>query len=192
VLLLIDNYDSFTFNLVHALETLGETVRVARHDAIDVDAIERMAPAALLVSPGPGGPDEAGVSVAAIRTSLGRRPILGVCLGHQALGAALGARVVRARRLVHGKAERIEHDGRPPFDGLPSPVAVARYHSLALDESSLPAELEVAARAADGEVMAIRHRRHAAVGVQFHPESFLTPLGGDLLAGFLRLAGARR
>lgn len=192
MLLLVDNYDSFTFNLLHALESLGESVRVVRNDAIDLAGIEALAPEMLILSPGPGRPEQAGITPDAIRASLDKRPILGVCLGHQALGWVLGARVISARRLVHGKAEPIAHDDHGPFAGLPQPMRVARYHSLALDGASLPPELEVIARASDGEIMAIAHKTRPAAGVQFHPESFLTPDGPALLAGFLRWARSFR
>jgi anthranilate synthase/aminodeoxychorismate synthase-like glutamine amidotransferase len=192
LLLLVDNYDSFTFNLRHAFEALGEEVEVARNDALDAAAIEAKNPEILVISPGPGSPREAGVSVEAISASLGRRPILGVCLGHQSLAVALGGSVRRARELVHGKARGVRHGGRGLFVGIPDPALVARYHSLAVDEATLPPALEVTARAADGEIMAIAHRELPAAGVQFHPESFLTPEGPRLLANFLRLARARR
>jgi anthranilate synthase/aminodeoxychorismate synthase-like glutamine amidotransferase len=192
LILLIDNYDSFTFNLLHALQQLGEGVRVARNDALPVEDIETINPEILVLSPGPGTPDRAGISVPAIRASLGRRPILGVCLGHQALGVALGGRVTRARQLVHGKTRPIHHDGSGLFFNLPSPLTVARYHSLVLDETTLPPDLEVAARSADGDIMAIRHRNACAHGVQFHPESFLTVDGPSILRNFLNLARRSR
>jgi anthranilate synthase/aminodeoxychorismate synthase-like glutamine amidotransferase len=188
LLLLVDNYDSFTFNLRHALEALGEEVEVARNDALDPAAIDAKNPEILVISPGPGSPAEAGVSVAAIAGSLGRRPILGVCLGHQALAAALGGRVRRARELVHGKARAIRHDGRGLFVGIPDPALVARYHSLVVDEEALPRDLAVTARSEDGEIMALAHRRLPVAGVQFHPESFLTAEGPRLLTNFLRAA----
>ncbi len=192
MLLLIDNYDSFTFNLLHALQELGEEVDVVRNDALGAGGVEERAPEMLLVSPGPGDPSGAGASVDAIRSSIARRPVLGVCLGHQALGVALGARIAPAKRLVHGKAEAVRHDGAGMFAGLESPMRVARYHSLVLEERSLPAELRVSARAEDGDVMAVQHARLPVAGVQFHPESFLTPKGSEILAGFLRWARTPR
>ncbi|MBI3819997.1 MAG: aminodeoxychorismate/anthranilate synthase component II [Planctomycetes bacterium] len=188
MLLLIDNYDSFTFNLLHAVAAFESDVRVVRNDRISVDDIERMAPEILVISPGPGSPASAGVSVDAIRASLGRRPVLGVCLGHQSLGVALGARVRRAHELVHGKARALAHNGAGIFTNLPSPIDVARYHSLVLDPPSLPPELETLAWSQDGEIMALSHRKHCAFGVQFHPESFLTKNGRELLANFFELA----
>ena len=190
MLLMIDNYDSFTFNLVQYFGELGEEVRVARNDEIDVAAIEALRPRALVLSPGPCTPAEAGVCLAAIEAFQGRLPIFGVCLGHQAIGAALGARVVRARRLMHGKADAIEHDGRGVYAGLPGRFDVVRYHSLVVERESLPGELEVSATSSDGEIMGLRHRRLAATktpleGVQFHPESILTEHGRALLANFL-------
>jgi anthranilate synthase/aminodeoxychorismate synthase-like glutamine amidotransferase len=190
VILLLDNYDSFTFNLRHALEALGEEVRVERNDEISLDEIERADPAVLVVSPGPGGPEAAGISLDAIARSSGRRPILGVCLGHQAIAVAFGARVRRARVPVHGKSSPIHHGGGGIFEGLPRPFEAARYHSLAVDESSLPADLTVLARSDDGEIMALAHRRLPIAGVQFHPESYLTPDGPALLRNVLRRARA--
>jgi anthranilate synthase component 2 len=190
MLLVIDNYDSFTFNLVQYFGELGEDVRVFRNDEIDVAGIGAERPDALVLSPGPCTPAEAGVCVDAVRAFAGRLPILGVCLGHQAIGAALGAKVVRAGRLMHGKADTIEHDGRGVYASLPERFSVIRYHSLALDEKSLPGELEVSARASDGEIMGVRQRELAATatpleGVQFHPESILTEHGHAMLGNFL-------
>jgi anthranilate synthase component II len=193
MLLVIDNYDSFTFNLVQFFGELGEDVRVFRNDEIDVDGIGAQRPDALVFSPGPCTPAEAGVCVDAIRAFAGRLPILGVCLGHQAIGAALGGRVVRAGRLMHGKADVVSHDGRGVYASLPQAFSVIRYHSLALARDSLPAELEVTSTASDGEIMGVRHRALAATatpleGVQFHPESILTEHGHAMLKNFLDAA----
>jgi len=190
MLLMIDNYDSFTFNLVQYFGELGEDVRVVRNDEIDVAGIAALAPDRLVLSPGPCTPAEAGVCIDAIAALAGRLPILGVCLGHQAIGAALGGRVVRAARLMHGKADALDHDGRGVFAGLPQGFRVVRYHSLAIERSSLPAALEVTATASDGEIMGVRHRELAATeapleGVQFHPESILTEHGHAMLKNFL-------
>ena len=190
MLLMIDNFDSFTFNLVQYFGELGEDVRVVRNDEIDVAGIAALAPDRLVLSPGPCTPAEAGVCVDAIGAFAGRLPILGVCLGHQAIGAALGGRVVRAGRLMHGKADALDHDGRGVFAGLPPRFSVVRYHSLAIDRASLPAALEVTATASDGEIMGVRHRALAATktpleGVQFHPESILTEHGHAMLKNFL-------
>ncbi|MDG1480050.1 MAG: aminodeoxychorismate/anthranilate synthase component II [Myxococcota bacterium] len=184
-LLVIDNYDSFTFNLVQAYRSLGVSVAVARNDTITVaQALERR-PTHLLISPGPGRPEEGGVSMPLLRAALGRLPILGVCLGHQALAVVLGGRVVPAATLMHGKSSRIEHDGVGLFAGVSRPMRVGRYHSLAVEEASLPACLEVTARSKDGEIMAMRHRALPATGVQFHPESILTPEGITLMRNFI-------
>ena len=185
MLLMIDNYDSFTYNLVQAFMVLGAEVIVHRNDAIDVDAARRMAPTHLCISPGPGTPRDAGVSMDMIRAFAGRIPVLGVCLGHQSIVEAFGGEVVRAGRLMHGKTSEIEHDGRGVFAGLPQPCVVGRYHSLIAAPASLPAVLEVTARTAQGEIMGVRHKTWPMEGVQFHPESFLTMEGIRLLANFV-------
>ena len=185
MLLMIDNYDSFTYNLVQYLGELGEDVRVVRNDEVGVEEIERLAPARIVISPGPCTPNEAGVSLPAIARFAGRIPILGVCLGHQAIGQAFGGRVVHAKTLMHGKVSPIHHSGNGVFRGLPSPFSATRYHSLAIDRGTCPAELEITAWTADGEIMGVRHRTLAVEGVQFHPESILTEHGHDLLRNFL-------
>jgi anthranilate synthase component 2 len=194
MLLMIDNYDSFTYNLVQYFGELGEDVRVFRNDEIDVEGIGALKPDRIVLSPGPCSPTEAGVCVPTIEALAGRVPILGVCLGHQAIGAALGGRVVRARTLMHGKTSVLAHDGRGVYRGLPERYTVIRYHSLAIERASLPAALEVSATTDDGEIMGVRHRDLAATkapleGVQFHPESILTEHGHALLKNFLE-AGA--
>jgi anthranilate synthase/aminodeoxychorismate synthase-like glutamine amidotransferase len=186
VILLVDNYDSFTYNLAHLFGELGAEVTVRRNDAIDPDEAEQMAPSHLVISPGPGRPEDAGVSVELVRRLGGRVPTLGVCLGHQAIVAAFGGEVGQARRLVHGKASPIEHDGRGLFRGLPESFEAGRYHSLAA--TGVPDSLEVSASCAEGEVMAVRHRELPIDGVQFHPESVLTPLGPELARNFLEAA----
>ena len=188
--LLIDNHDSFTYNLAHALGVLGADVEVRLSDMLSLDTVETLEPDALVISPGPRTPREAGISVALVERFAGRIPILGVCLGHQAIGAAFGATVVRAPRLVHGKTSPIRHDGRGVFRGIPDGFAAMRYHSLVLDAASLPPVLERSAWTDAGEVMGIRHRRHLVEGVQFHPESILTPEGSRLLENFLSLVPA--
>jgi len=185
MLLMIDNYDSFTYNLVQYFGELGEQVVTVRNDELTLEDIERMAPARIVVSPGPCTPNEAGISVPLLKHFAGRLPILGVCLGHQAIGAAFGGTVVRAREVMHGKTSPIEHTGAGVFRGLPSPYTVIRYHSLAIERASLPACLEITAWTADGEIMGVRHREHAIEGVQFHPESILTEHGHALLKNFL-------
>ena len=185
MLLMIDNYDSFTYNLVQYLGELGEEVHTVRNDELTLADIERMAPARIVVSPGPCTPNEAGISVPLLKHFAGRLPILGVCLGHQAIGAAFGGKVVRAREVMHGKTSPIEHTGKGVFRGLPNPYTVIRYHSLAIERASLPDCLEVTAWTADGEIMGVRHREHAIEGVQFHPESILTEHGHALLKNFL-------
>jgi len=187
-LLVIDNYDSFTFNLVQYLGELGAECEVVRNDAISVDQVGARGAQGVVISPGPCSPREAGISVATIQRWAGKLPILGVCLGHQSIGAAYGGKVIAARRLMHGKTSMIHHDGRGLFAGLPEPFEATRYHSLAVERESLPAVLEACAFTEDGEIMGLRHRQHLVVGVQFHPESILTRQGKPLLANFLRLA----
>jgi len=185
-ILMIDNYDSFTYNLVQYLGELGADVIVKRNDAIDIAAIRAIKPAAIVVSPGPCTPKEAGVSVAIFQNLAGELPILGVCLGHQCMGEAFGGRVVRAERLMHGKTSPIIHDGRGIFESLSNPFKAMRYHSLLVDANSIPDCLELSARTAEGEVMGLRHRKYFIEGVQFHPESIGTPEGKHLLDNFLR------
>ena len=190
MLLVIDNYDSFTYNLVQYLGELGADVVVRRNDAVTVEQVGELAPEGIVLSPGPCAPAQAGVTVDVIRAWGASTPILGVCLGHQAIGEAYGGRVVRASRAVHGKTSRIRHDGSDLFAGLPSPLQVGRYHSLTVERSSLPDELRVVATAEhdESEIHALRHRTHPVWGVQFHPESVLTPDGKQLLRNFLDLA----
>ena len=188
MLLMIDNYDSFTYNLVQYLMVMGEEIDVVRNDDIAIDDIRSRAPEAIILSPGPCTPKEAGVCVPLVQRFSGHIPILGICLGHQCIGAALGAEIVHAQRIMHGKVSRIEHDGKGVFAGLRSPLSAIRYHSLAVARQGLPDCLEVVATAEDGEIMGLRHREHTTVGVQFHPESILTPTGKRLLANFLRQA----
>jgi len=183
MLLMIDNYDSFTYNLVHLFEELGAEVRVFRNDAITVEEAEALAPAQLVISPGPGRPADAGISVELIRRLGPRVPTLGVCLGHQAIVEAFGGEIGQARALLHGKSSPVDHDGKGVFRGLPAPLEAGRYHSLAALQ--IPDDLEVTARTPDGEVMGVRHRSLPIEGVQFHPESVLTPLGPDLGRNFL-------
>jgi anthranilate synthase component 2 len=188
--LMIDNYDSFTYNLVQYLAELGAEVMVRRNDAITLDEVAALAPDGVVVSPGPCTPREAGVSVPLIQRFAGQIPILGVCLGHQAIGAAFGGHIVRAPRIMHGKTSPIRHDGTGVFSGLPDPFAATRYHSLVIDPTTLPATLERTAWTDEGEIMGVRHRTAFVEGVQFHPESILTIEGKRLLANFLgRLPG---
>ncbi len=186
MLLMIDNYDSFTYNLVQYLGELGEDVRVYRNDQIPVAEIARLAPARIVISPGPCTPNEAGVSVEVIERFGDRIPILGVCLGHQSIGQAYGGRIVRAKQLMHGKTSMIHHDGRGVFRGLPSPFEATRYHSLVIERDSLPDCLEISAWTEDGEIMGVRHKRKNVEGVQFHPESILTEHGHALLTNFVK------
>jgi anthranilate synthase component 2 len=185
MLLMIDNYDSFTYNLVQYFGELGETVKVVRNDELTVDDVERLKPARIVLSPGPCTPNEAGISLGVIERFKGRVPLLGVCLGHQAIGQAFGGRVVHAKTLMHGKVSRIHHAGRGVFRGLPTPYDATRYHSLAIERDTCPRELEVTAWTDDGEIMGVRHRSLPVEGVQFHPESILTQHGHDLLRNFL-------
>jgi anthranilate synthase component 2 len=185
MLLMIDNYDSFTYNLVQYFGELGARVKVVRNDEIPVEEIGRLAPAQLVISPGPCSPAEAGISVAAIQAYAGKLPILGVCLGHQCIGAAFGGRIVHAKQLMHGKTSPVYHASQGVFRGLPNPLTCTRYHSLAIARESLPETLEVTAWTADGEIMGVRHKTLAVEGVQFHPESILTEQGHELLKNFL-------
>lgn len=187
MLLMIDNYDSFTYNLVQYFGELGEDVQVYRNDKITIEEIETLRPQRLVISPGPCTPREAGISVETIRRFAGRLPILGVCLGHQSLAVAFGGEVVRAERLMHGKTSLIRHDGRTIFHDLPNPLEATRYHSLLVNRSTLPPCLEISAETAEGEIMGLRHRTLSVEGVQFHPESILTAAGKDLLRNFLKL-----
>lgn len=187
MLLMIDNYDSFTYNLVQYLGELGEDLKVYRNDKIDIAGIEGLRPDGIIISPGPCTPKEAGISVETIRHFAGKVPILGVCLGHQAIGEAFGGDVVRADRLMHGKTSMIYHDGKTIFADIPNPFEATRYHSLIVKRSTLPSVLEVAAETKEGEIMALRHRDYFVEGVQFHPESILTVVGKDILRNFLRL-----
>jgi len=185
MILVIDNYDSFTYNLVQYFGMLGAEVAVYRNDAISLDAIDALSPAAIVISPGPCSPEKAGISVDVIRRFHDRVPILGVCLGHQAIGHAFGARVVRARRVMHGKTSPIRNDGRTIFRGLPSPFEAGRYHSLLVERESLPECLTVSADTEEGEIMGLRHRDYPVEGIQFHPESILTPKGKRIIRNFL-------
>ena len=185
MILVIDNYDSFTYNLVQYLGELGAELRVVRNDAVDADGVAALAPDGIVISPGPGTPDDAGVSLSLIRRLGERTPILGVCLGHQAIGQAFGGTVARAKAQMHGKTSEIRHDGRGVFAGLSNPLTATRYHSLVILPHTVPADLEVTAWAEDGEIMGVRHRRWPVEGVQFHPESILTVEGKRLLGNFL-------
>ncbi|HET7756428.1 MAG TPA: aminodeoxychorismate/anthranilate synthase component II [Steroidobacteraceae bacterium] len=191
-LLLIDNYDSFTYNLVQAFLVLGAEVEVYRNDALTPQAALALAPTHLCISPGPGTPYDAGVSMEMIRAFAGRVPVLGVCLGHQSIVEVFGGRVVRAGRLMHGKTSLVRHDGRTVFTALPQPCEVGRYHSLIASPGTLPAVLEVSARTDEGEIMGVRHRSLTVEGVQFHPESILTPQGPKLLGNFLACSSGER
>jgi len=184
-ILLVDNYDSFTYNLYQYLGELGARVRVVRNDELSAEAALATRPDRIVISPGPGTPDQAGISLELLRRAAGVVPVLGVCLGHQALGQAFGGRVVRAPRLMHGKTSEIHHDGRTVFTGLPMPFTATRYHSLVVAPDAVPECLEVSAWTEDGVVMGLRHREHPLEGVQFHPESILTVAGKDLLRNFL-------
>jgi len=187
VILLLDNYDSFTYNLAQLLELHSGTCTVARNDALSLNDIRRLRPAGIVISPGPGRPEAAGISVEVIRTLGEEIPILGVCLGHQAIGHAFGGSIVRAPSLVHGKTSPIHHDGDPLFTGIPSPFPATRYHSLVLSDEGFPLDLLVTARTSEGTIMGVRHRRHPIDGIQFHPESFLTVGGEAIIRNWLRL-----
>src|SRR3954466_3391501 len=191
-LLLIDNYDSFTYNLVQAFLMLGADVEVYRNDALTPDAARKLKPSHLCISPGPGTPYDAGVSMDMIRAFAGSIPVFGVCLGHQSIVEVFGGKVVRAGRLMHGKTSTVNHDGKGLFTGLPADAEVGRYHSLIAKADTLPPELEVTARTPEGEIMGVRHRALKVEGVQFHPESVLTPDGPQLIGNFLKMAGGRQ
>ena len=191
MILMIDNYDSFTYNLVQYLRQIGEGVEVKRNDMVSIAEIEAMAPQAIVISPGPGRPEFAGVSLETIRRFSGKVPILGVCLGHQSIAHAFGARVVPAKRLMHGKTSSIASDGKGMFSGIKPNFQAMRYHSLAVEKESLPECLKITALAEDGEIMGIRHRTHPTEGIQFHPESIMTPVGKRLLRNFLKIVPER-
>ncbi|WP_168123481.1 aminodeoxychorismate/anthranilate synthase component II [Paenibacillus sp. HB172176] len=186
MILVIDNYDSFTYNLVQYLGELGEEIVVKRNDEIDLSGIEALAPDHILISPGPCSPNEAGISLSLIEHFKGRIPIFGVCLGHQSIGQAFGGEVVRAEKLMHGKTSQILHDGKSIFEGLESPFTATRYHSLIVRRETLPSCLEISAETAEGEIMALRHKEYAIEGVQFHPESIITENGLTMLRNFLK------
>ena len=181
---MIDNYDSFTYNLVQYLEEIGAQMKVFRNDAIDLPGLDALGLSGLVISPGPGRPDSAGISIAAIRHFTGRVPVLGVCLGHQAIAAAFGGEIVSARQLMHGKTSAVTSAGRSIYTRIPSPFTAMRYHSLAISRETLPQELEITAEADDGEIMGVRHQEHPTEGIQFHPESIMTSVGKRLLRNF--------
>lgn len=189
MIVMIDNYDSFTYNLVQYLEQIGGPVRVVRNDAATVEEIAAWNPDGIVISPGPGRPDSAGVSLAVIQRFSGKIPILGVCLGHQAIGMAFGARVVSAKKLMHGKTSDIHADGKTLYEGIRQPFQAMRYHSLAVAREGLPDCLEISSETDDGEIMGLRHKTHLTEGIQFHPESIMTPVGKRLLRNFLKLTG---
>ncbi len=187
MIFVLDNYDSFTYNLVQYMGELGAEMTIRRNDELTVDEVEALGPERILLSPGPCTPQEAGISIDLIRRFAGKTPILGVCLGHQAIGAAFGGDVVRAPKLMHGKTSEVEHDGKTIFSGIATPMTCTRYHSLIVSEKNLPKDLEVSARTADGTIMGLRHREYPVEGVQFHPESVLTDDGKKLIQNFLEL-----
>ena len=192
MILMIDNYDSFTYNLVQAFRGLGADMQVVRNDKIDVDGIRALAPAAIVLSPGPGNPDSAGITLEAVKAFAGAVPMLGICLGHQSIAQAFGGKIVHARRLMHGKTSPISHDGRGIFAGLPQGFAAMRYHSLAVDRWTLPECLEISAESDDGEIMGLRHRTMPIESVQYHPESIGTPEGERQIMNFIEMAGKVR
>ena len=191
MILMIDNYDSFTYNLVQAFRELGADMQVVRNDQIDVDGIRALAPAALILSPGPGNPDSAGVTLAAIKEFAGKVPLFGVCLGHQSIAQAFGGRIVHAKQLMHGKTSRIHHDGRGVFAGLEQDFPAMRYHSLAVERESLPDCFEIAAETEDGEIMGLRHKTFPIESVQYHPESIGTPEGMKQMRNFVQMVAGR-
>jgi len=186
MILMIDNYDSFTYNLVQYLSSLGQEVKVYRNDKITVDAIRKLNPRKIVISPGPGRPEDAGISCEVIKTFAGKLPILGVCLGHQSIGFVFGAKIVHAKELMHGKTSKIYHNKKEIFKGLPLPFEATRYHSLVVQKISLPTCLEIIAWTKEGEIMGLKHRKYPVWGVQFHPESVLTKSGMDLLENFVK------
>jgi para-aminobenzoate synthetase component II len=192
MILVIDNYDSFTFNLVQYLGSMGQELKVFRNDAITLDEIDHLAPAYIVISPGPGRPENSGIIIDTIKRFSGRIPILGVCLGHQAIGAAFGGKVVSAPQIMHGKTSDVYHDGRTIFHGLPDPFCATRYHSLVVSPENLPDCLEVSAKTSDGVIMGLRHREMTVEGVQFHPESILTEIGMQLLSNFVNLGTTKK
>ncbi|NTV42584.1 MAG: aminodeoxychorismate/anthranilate synthase component II [Syntrophobacteraceae bacterium] len=191
MILMIDNYDSFTYNLVQYLQMLGAEVKVFRNDEIGVDEVEALNPSGIVISPGPCRPESAGISIALIQAFSGKTPILGVCLGHQAIASAFGGKVISAKHLMHGKTSTVSTDGKSLFKGIPSPFQAMRYHSLAVSREHLPDCLQVTAEAEDNEIMGIRHREHLTEGIQFHPESIMTPVGKRLLRNFLNLTNGQ-
>ena len=189
MILMIDNYDSFTYNLVQMLQVIGEDVHVWRNDLIDLAGMEDLRPSALVISPGPGAPGQAGICVEAIRYFGPKIPVLGVCLGHQCIAVAFGGKVIRASRIMHGKISQISHDGQTIYEDIPNPFKATRYHSLIVEVDSLPECLEISARTEEGEIMGLRHRRYRIEGVQFHPESILTGEGIDIVRNFVTVQG---
>jgi len=188
MLVMIDNYDSFTYNLVQYLEEMGTPVKVFRNNAISVSELEALNPAGIIISPGPGRPESAGISLQLVKELSGKIPILGVCLGHQTIGMAFGGKVVSAKKLMHGKTSVIKNDGKKLYQGIREPFTAMRYHSLAVSRDNFPESLEITSESEDGEIMGIRHREHLTEGIQFHPESIMTPVGKRLLRNFLKLA----
>lgn len=186
MILMIDNYDSFTFNIVQYFRMMASAVEVHRNDQITIETIEQMAPEAIVISPGPGRPDDAGISIDLVKQFSGKIPLLGICLGHQTIAQVFGARIVHAKRLMHGKTSEVTADGKGVFRGFKKPFVAMRYHSLAVDETTLPDCLQISARSDDGEIMGLRHREHPTEGMQFHPESIMTPSGKRMLRNFLK------
>ena len=185
MILMIDNYDSFTYNIVQYLREMNADLNVVRNDALTLEQVELLKPQAIIISPGPGNPDEAGISLGAIQRFSGKLPILGVCLGHQSIGQAFGGKIIRAKRLMHGKVSEVTGDGQGLFAGIERPFKAMRYHSLAIEKESLPECLSITATSEDGEIMGVRHKTHQTEGIQFHPESIMTPLGKKMLRNFL-------
>lgn len=190
MLLMIDNYDSFTYNIVQYFGILGEQIEVYRNDKITIDEIEKMAPEVIIISPGPGTPDEAGISLEIIEKFKGKIPILGVCLGHQAIGQAFGSKVIRASRIMHGKISKVTHDGKTLFSGFNNPFNATRYHSLIIERETISPDLEITAWTDEGEIMGVRHKKYCVEGVQFHPESILTEDGINIFSNFLKTVRA--